>query len=588
MGNATKIKKIHEKCKRAKVVSFDIFGTLVVRDIVDPDDIFVIADRKKSEKNISLKDCNRNELLECELSLDHPNENMIALLTRLKSEHKTVILTSDMYLNEQALKEVLNHVGIKYKEYYDKIFVSCDYGCTKKNGGLYKKIKELYKVEYSEIVHIGDALRSDFLMPTILGIKAVWIKPEYYGTCSIYRKKDISNLNRFITNHTKDKCYEYNVGYKYFGPLLYGFALWLDEHIPHDGKKVYFLAREGYTFLKALEKMGLKRECMHYLLVSRRSINNALLWTNKDATSMILNLGIDREISYEKILNLLNITDKPEKKLLETMYRSSKEIIEDTEAYEFISEKFEQIVIDSKKQYEMMKCYFESMDFNGESDCIIVDVGWAGTMQQCLNRYLKTIKSTKRVKGLYLGVHTNNYHDDDKEGFLFDGDSVKKQKEIFSFVGMLESFLSEQIGSVRQYCSKDGRYEAERCSYEYDDMGKVKISQVQEGMLAFVEDMFESDLKEIMHFDSVLSKFNLISYGNNPGRKDLNFYRALNYKDDSYNLKSEVGLKKLSVRDLKNGIMNSIWKTAYLKSIFGIWFPAKCLYDLIYELKKNK
>jgi len=127
MGNATKIKKIYEKCKRAKVVSFDIFGTLVVRDIVDPDDIFVIADRKKSEKNISLKDCNRNELLECELSLDHPNENMIALLTRLKSEHKTVILTSDMYLNEQALKEVLNHVGIKYKEYYDKIFVSCDF-----------------------------------------------------------------------------------------------------------------------------------------------------------------------------------------------------------------------------------------------------------------------------------------------------------------------------------------------------------------------------------------------------------------------------------------------------------------------------
>ncbi|WP_026503579.1 hypothetical protein [Butyrivibrio sp. NC3005] len=592
MGYSKKMETIYNRCKHAKVISFDVFGTLITRDVVNPNDVIQIAKAMKNgNKDFSIKE-NLEALYEAEISIVHPIDSMISVMRRLKKDGKIIILTSDMYLSGQMVGDLLINIGVVKGVDYDLLFVSSDYGCTKKDGGLYKLIREKVNAEFEDIVHIGDAIRSDYLKPRMLGIKAIWLKQEKSSYNLNSRNNEIRNLNRFIENHISGKNYEYKIGYQYFGPLLYGFANWLNDKLSESKEPVFFLSREGYIFLKALEIMGMKTNNMKYMLISRRSIIGSLLWIYDDVESMIKSLRIDRKISFEKIVSLLNIQDclkKDEKaqNLAERFYSSSSEIIHDNEAYSFIIRHILEIREKSHNQYEAMEKYFKNVGFDSHEDCVIVDVGWAGTMQRYLNDYLETRKIVKNIKGLYLGVHINNYREDYKEGFLFNGDSVKKQRDVFSFVGLLESILSEQNGSVKNYSTRENSIEIERCRYEYSENDSKKIAMIQQGMLDFVNDMHDSSTKHILIFDQYLSSFNLLKFGNSPSKEDLDFFKGLAFIDESYSLSSGFGLKTLSIRNFKNTFMNSVWKTAYLKCTFGSWFPAKTFYDLLYAFKKN-
>ncbi len=593
MADAREKDAIYNRCRHAKVISFDVFGTLITRDVVDPDDVFRIAKSKKNGQDVDVESKESLEaLFQVENSLVHPIDDMIAVMRRLRQDGKEIILTSDMYLNAHMIENLLTKIGVIKGVDYDWLFVSSDYGCTKKDGGLYKQIQQKTKVGFGDIVHIGDAMRSDFLKPRMLGIKAIWVKQEKSGCVPKSRSDEIRNLNRFIANHISEENYEYVIGYKHFGPLLYGFANWLNERILEKKEPAYFLSREGYIFLKALEIMGMKQDNMKYMLVSRRSIIGSLLWIHDDADEMIKSLRIDRKINFEKVIALLNAqeclkNDAASKNLLGRIYATSTEIIHDEETYSFISKHLLEIKENSRRQYGAMEKYFESIGFATHDDCIMVDVGWVGTMQHYLNDYIKTRNIAKRIKGLYLGVHSNNYREDPKEGYLFNGDSVKKQRDIFTFVGLLESVFSEQDGSVKHYWNKGDSCEVERCGYEYGENDAKKITMIQQGMLDFVRDMYNSDIRHILIFDQYLSTFNLLKFGNSPSKEDLDFYRGLEFTDESYSLNSGFGLKTLSIRDFKNNFMNSIWKTAYLKCTFGSWFPAKVFYDCLYGLKKN-
>lgn len=593
MNSSKKVDIIYSRCKGAKVISFDIFGTLITRDVVNPNDVFGIVKKISYLQNIATDNVDDiRKMYEVEMSIVHPINYMVDLMRLLKRENKIIVLTSDMYLNGQMIINLLEKLGIIKGVDYDMILVSCDYNCTKRDRGLFKQLRKIYNIDYRDIVHIGDALRSDYISPSTLGINAIWMKHEKKGEFHVCRYNEINNLNRFISNHITDNSYEYMLGYKCFGPLLYGFTNWLDGLISEKNEQVFFLSREGYLFDKAMDIIGKKRKNMRYMLVSRRSIIGALLWKYEDVTGMVKSLGIDRKISFDKVTSLLNIRECLEEKgvsprLKEKVYHNSDEIINDSESFSFITNHLTKIIDNSKKQYSAMEQYFESIGFNNAEDCVLVDIGWSGTMQHHLNEYLRLKNESKCIKGLYLGVHVKNYSEDAKEGFLFNGDSIRKQRDIFSFVGFLESVLSEQAGSVKHYDVRNGETIVERCNYEYNEKDEEKILLIQQGMLDFVKDMHNSVIKYGLDFDPYLSSYNLRRVGNYPLKADLDFYRKLEFLDDSYSLNSDFGLKKNSVREYKNKLVNSIWKTAFLKATFGNWFPAKLFYDCIYGLRRN-
>ena len=63
-----------------------------------------------------------------------------------------------MYLPHDLMTELLESCGYTG---YDKLFVSCDYECNKRDLGLYEYIKENYLEEDETIIHIGDNHETD-------------------------------------------------------------------------------------------------------------------------------------------------------------------------------------------------------------------------------------------------------------------------------------------------------------------------------------------------------------------------------------------------------------------------------------------
>ena len=140
-----------------KVVSFDIFDTLLKRNVSKPTDVFGYIEQKFGienfkQKRIEAERIARSQSFDSEISLmdiynqygiDYSNVELQAeseLLTLNQDmflvfqeavKNKTVILTSDMYLPETFIVDILNREGITG---YHKLYLSSTVGVTKNNG----------------------------------------------------------------------------------------------------------------------------------------------------------------------------------------------------------------------------------------------------------------------------------------------------------------------------------------------------------------------------------------------------------------------------------------------------------------------
>ena len=164
------------KIAEYKYISFDIFDTLIKRNVRYPAEIFErveenynrknhdrIKDFKKhrmdaekaaregnGDKEISLNqiydyidydEVIREKLKKCEIETEfkycQPNYPIVGLYEKCIAEGKKVIITSDMYLPVEAMETILGDNG--YKDYH-KLYLSSDIGLTKVSGKLFEYI----------------------------------------------------------------------------------------------------------------------------------------------------------------------------------------------------------------------------------------------------------------------------------------------------------------------------------------------------------------------------------------------------------------------------------------------------------------
>ena len=85
-------------------------------------------------------------------------------------------------------------------------------------------------------------------------------------------RQKLKMINDFIDQHIDyGKNYYYQMGYRNFGILLFGFCRWLHEQNLKENNEIFFLARDGYIVKKAYSILY-KGEKTHYLYASRRSL----------------------------------------------------------------------------------------------------------------------------------------------------------------------------------------------------------------------------------------------------------------------------------------------------------------------------
>ncbi len=224
--------------KNTKVVSFDIFDTLLLRKTYRPTDVFDIMNSDMKDKltkancdNFKLARVNaENKVLdvakygeitfdeiyaclaennnlsktlieelkakeiECELQLSMPRKTTKDLYDIAILLGKKVVYTTDMYLPKNVILNLLKQNGYSIE---NELFLSCEHKKSKYTGDLFKVVLDKTKVSPDEVVHIGDNETADVLMANRNGIKGCLL-PSVKQMFDTYKYDHISVSDKKI------------------------------------------------------------------------------------------------------------------------------------------------------------------------------------------------------------------------------------------------------------------------------------------------------------------------------------------------------------------------------------------------------
>lgn len=378
------------------------------------------------------------QLMNLEMQLEkrllYRRETAYTAFEEAKRQGKKIIIVSDMYLPTSFLESVLekNH----YTGYH-KIYVSSQYKVKKHSGKLFDLVlNDFQDIPVSKILHIGDNIRGDVENPQKKGVHTFHLpKPfETFMQHDDYKRpwlRDETNHNldwrcilSVIGQRLNDNSYlpyrkgtlfggdPWRLGFYGFGPLLLGFVKWLIENaIAHRVDTLYFLSRDGKIMKDAYDTISHLYPSAPksvYLLCSRRAVNIAKIKNFEDILDLLYvdfahnmtlgNLLQDRfGIKYDDIDH--SILDKHG--FSWSGNNKSRISKKDLPRLRLLFEDLQDIILKiSKNERESYLSYLEEVDiFNPDKNNAIVDIGYAGTMQESL--FLLSNKS-KKLSGYYL------------------------------------------------------------------------------------------------------------------------------------------------------------------------------------------
>lgn len=628
------------KIKKYEYISFDIFDTLVLRNVVKPDIVFDIVEkkynklaknkiknfkdnRKKAQKDATIKNpikeettiddiylemekyysskiCKKLIQIEKEIEIDVcvPNKKIKCIYDYCIKNNKKVIITSDMYLDEITIKKILTKCGInKYKNLY----LSSKYQKRKSSGSIFKYIKNDLKISGNMIVHIGDNILSDYLIPKLFGINSLLVKNN---SNNLFYNKKVNKeylhryniLEKFISNNCDtNKSYYYKMGYETFGPILYGFVKWLKDNVKTN--KIFFLSRDGYLISKAFNIIS-DNNAASYFYASRRALIIPTLWLDDTLKQMLDKLYIRDYIKIKNLFNKLGLEEDDYKNIvLNNGYNLTDKILYN----DLFSEKFLKLFDDvkpiihenSKKEYNLLLKYMNQEDFNGNVS--IVDIGWNGNMQMVFVNATKS--SNTNITGYYVGIlpESKNIGKINMNGFLF---SDNKNKDIYlclkSINSIFESMFLAPHGSVKKYKEDKDKIVPILLPYEYENsIEKESYEEIQCGALQFIKDFKDSSLSELLNIDEKLSFFSMKKFAYNPTLKDVNMFGDFKFLEDDiiYLAKpKKIRYYITHFKEFLEDIYSSGWIIGFMKRCTKINFFYTSIYKFLINiyLKKRK
>lgn len=521
------LEELQEQIKKVKVVSFDIFDTLITRLVGRPETVFDLMGEHfgiKDFKNIRMSmqaQCglelikshnyphanmkeiydyikehsdikNIDELMEYEEKLEkqllYQNKKIYEVYKFAKENGKRVVATSDMYLEMSFIKDVLDNCG--YKD-LDKIYLSSTERKAKFTGDLYDVLIKEEDVAPEEILHIGDNYKDDYQIAKDKGLQV------YRYTETIIDKKTdniaISFHNGIVryvalqTNNIWEK-----VGAK--GGLLYtGLYKQLLENVKD---KIYFLARDGYNLYHIFKEFSKDRES-EYVYTSRRALLLAGITKIDEESLNILppfTLGqtVEEVLQYISMDKIFNEEDL-QKVELNSFSDKIMTLDDITKVKKLYSLKEKEVLEVCAKERENCKKYFAKIGML-ETDNYAFDCGWNGSSQYLLDRFFKSISKDINNKFYYAGIFDNEksrkqLENSDFDAYLF---SFDKNQEIVPklqiAIAVVELFFGAPHNSVLKY-SEDG-YVFDKIEKEIDykkDILKGLISYMKVALPTFKE-----------------------------------------------------------------------------------------------------
>ncbi len=275
------------------VVAFDVFDTLIKRDVARPTDLFALlgADfakarvqaetqaRAAKSGEVTLAEIYARPCLAeydpaaeraAEIACAVPNLPVLQAARALHAQGKRLYYISDMYLPKAHLDAMLAKCGY---DFFDGGFVSADYGVQKRSGKLFRLFLQKTQTQAKEVLFIGDSWRADIAGSSLAGIRA-WHLP----TQEVPRESlPAGAVAAFTANRLPGLSGAEACGFSVLGPLAVAYCQWLHTQAQqHPEAKIHFLARDMYL-MRQVYALLYPQEQTAYLQVSRRSLCPLLL-----------------------------------------------------------------------------------------------------------------------------------------------------------------------------------------------------------------------------------------------------------------------------------------------------------------------
>lgn len=600
--------QIKQLIDKNEIISFDIFDTLLFRNVYSPSDIFKLVAKKmddeiknfydlrissesKARKHVPNFECTLDEIYDeiskevgktlsakakkIELDLEQQfidvNPFMHEIFEYALSKEKKVYLISDMYLPSKIICKLLKKAGYKTVPLY----VSCEYRKSKGTGELYDIVQRENNLDKTKWLHIGDNKISDYERPIEFGINAYKYKNiREYDMCITPNSIEESIITaiqyNYLYNGTKVDYWS-KFGILYISPIYFGFTDWLYK-MTNDLDNLFFLARDGYIIQKIYEMFPKTDKYIKYIYCSRKSIQIPSLLNQEDDYIVHMltmkNDVVKKEKSLKEMFEVAQL--KCDNKYIQIIkqfgFHSFNDIVTENK-YNNAKKLIARLLPDIKKNLlEQNKLAIDYLNQEGMSkfDKInIVDIGWGGSIQYSISKLLN-----KKTNGYYFGtIYTpekeNWYSSTFGWYFDMDNDPVDKQ-DVLDQVMMYELIFSAPHGTTIKYETKDKIVPV----LGADDNSKI-IEQFQNSAINIIKKYMEY----YEYFDVIDKHFCLNRYKKYIDSK--NYQDMIMFSNLSNDLVLGSNKKYPYVYELtKNEVINnykefnnkrnkSIWKGAY-------------------------
>ncbi|WP_165873441.1 rhamnan synthesis F family protein [Parasulfuritortus cantonensis] len=306
--------KLVAAAARARIVSVDVFDTLVMRPFLHPDVVFDfigeflqarhgLADfkrlRKQAEararqakggRDVDLDDIYASfqahfpadpalidELKEIEQGMElwftRPRSQPIRLLRQLAEQGMRIVAVSDMYLPAALIRRMLDHVGA---DFVQTLYLSSETGWRKDTGEAWRQLPVREGVEPGAWLHVGDNEHSDIQLPVDAGflppvhiLRPAAMLATLPCLSALHRRDFLPWPDQLWLGLVGNRLAELSdrspaafgdalrldgladIGYLCFGPVVANYVLWLARRCAGAGHRaLLFLSREGYLLEK--------------------------------------------------------------------------------------------------------------------------------------------------------------------------------------------------------------------------------------------------------------------------------------------------------------------------------------------------
>jgi predicted HAD superfamily hydrolase len=547
--------QLESRWDRTSVISFDVFDTLIVRKVAAPSDVFLhlaglvpfaalaldpaalVRERQRAEHTarvtakatrgsveVSLAEIHEalatqlglelsavpemirsEQLVEQALCIAHPT--LSRWFTRAREEGRPIWCVSDTYHEAAFLRTLL--AGCGYDMDGVVVVSSADARCSKGDGRLLLRVAAEQRTAVSSVLHIGDNTLADCDLPTAAGFSAMshpWAaaRPTDAAVAAPGDSVAVGLSAMAARTFEPPMPFWWRFGYATAGPLLSGFALWLNARFQRDGiTRAYFLLRDG-EILEAVYRalLGTHDGPVTALLESsRRAYTLPAMESGK--SSLIAQLtATENPRPAREFLERVGINAESHRAdFVAAGFRSLDEVVanDSGEAMARVAALLSRpaiaraLIDRSRQERRLLLEFLDAEGVSAPGRIALVDIGWNGTIQRALTSVFELERRSASVHGYYLGATAGAKRElsatSTVSGYLFSGsDPVERQSIVFRFRQLVEFICTTSRGSLRGF-----RRDANGCvvpvhgAVDHSEVAQQAHAQLRAGALAYAE-----------------------------------------------------------------------------------------------------